>query len=79
MIWSIWIIDLKNVELNSILNSLNFHDLNFSIIQIELLNKQKQYEIEKTEFKEMEIWQIWLPFLIIIKNAEWVSMPFLNF
>ena len=32
MIWSIWIINYnKKVELNNIFNSLNFHDLNFSI------------------------------------------------
>ncbi len=35
----------KKVESNNIHNSVNFHDLNFSIIQIELLNMQKQHEI----------------------------------
>ncbi len=43
---SIWIIGYKKkVRLNNNFNSVNFHDLNFSIVQIELLNMQKQYEI----------------------------------
>jgi hypothetical protein len=43
MIWTVQLIDCKKKgELNN--NLVNFHDLNFSIIQIELLNMQKQYE-----------------------------------
>ncbi len=46
MIWSIWLIDFKKkVELNNIFNSVNFYDLNFSFIQIELQNLQNQYQI----------------------------------
>ncbi len=43
-IWSTQIIDLKkrnNVWLNNIFNLVNFHDVNFSIFQIEM---QKEYE-----------------------------------
>ena len=35
----------KEVELNNIFNSVIFHDLDYSIVQIELLKLQKQYEI----------------------------------
>jgi hypothetical protein len=31
--------------MNNIFNSVNFYDLNFSIIEIELKNLQKQYKI----------------------------------
>jgi len=34
----------KVVQFNYIFNSVNFHDSNFSIIQIEMLNMQKQFE-----------------------------------
>ncbi len=73
MIWSIQVIGYKKIkiELNNIFNSVNFHDFKFSIILVELLNIQMQYEImanclfSVTDIvswdnwiKKIEIWKI---------------------